>query len=138
MAQDYPDYMQNVARTPIQKMSYQTFGVYSFSQNAPAITADVKVWNLPNDGLNYMIDSIFYVFFAHGPQWCSVSKCANQAVPVWGTISVGSAEHSCELVPSKSGACVLTYPQGIQFTFMNNNNSVRNWQVYATYFTYVI
>jgi hypothetical protein len=138
MAQDYPDYMQSVTRTPIQKLSYQAFGHIETSRNAPAATADTYVFNLPNDGLQYMIDTIFFVYFAHGPQFTSVAMCADQAAPVWGTISGASAEHSAEHVPSKSGACVLTYPQALEFTFDNRNNSVRNWQLFMNYFTYTI
>lgn len=135
MAQDYPDYMQNVSRAPIQSDPYETFGVLNNSQAAPANTLDYYTWNLPNNGLFYVIDTIFFVYLDLGPFVCNVYQCANQGSPSWILIGGDIKELKSEIVPSKQGALKMQYPMALKFEFDNLRNQTVTWGICCTYYT---
>lgn len=139
MVEDYQDFTQDVTRTPIQAVpAYQSFGVINTDEIAAAASDDYFIWDIPNNGLYYAIDTIFIYWLDLYPMLCWVERSLLRVPYTWNPVGVATREYSVEIVPSKLGALSLTYPNSLRLGFHNSHNHTLEWYGVINYFTYVV
>ena len=139
MSLDYPDSVEHVERTPIQKLDYQIYGILSVEPLVcPPAQWTSYIWNIPDDGYYYLIDTIFfgmdhlYIFGA------SIDLALDQSAPVWSTLAYKTKEGCTELVVSRMGSFALKYPKAVRFRVYNYRATTVNLYLYCNYFKYII
>jgi hypothetical protein len=136
---DYPDFYEHVERSPTQPTSDQVYGIVASGQrNVAASTKDYYTYNLPNDGRQYIIDTIFLYWTAKGTIFSFVNYSATQVAPVWIGLAAKAADYSTDYVLSRQGAFNLTYPNALRIEWDNDNAVSRSWWAYIKLYSYII
>jgi len=139
MTIDFPDSVEHVERTPIQKLDYQIYGIYSAENESGAASAyDSVIWNIPDDGYYYLIDTIFFVVDHLLPFDAFLDLCDDQLDPKFYTLAVKRGNGDVEMVASRMGAFSIIYPKAVQFRIYNYRTTAIYWSVYCNYFKYAI
>ncbi len=139
MVQDYPDCYDHVDRSPVQKTGYQIYGIYSSTDiSANASSDSSSIWNIPNDGYSYAIDTIFYVVNHLLPFEAYLDLANDQSSPTWYSLAEKKADGSTIIEPSRMGAFVVTYPMALRFRIHNYRASSVLWSYFCNYFKYLV
>jgi hypothetical protein len=139
MSLDYPDSFEHVERTPIQKLDYQIFGIRSAeNQNLAASSTGTSIWNIPDDGYYYLIDTIFFIVNHFQPFDAFLDLANDQAAPSWYTLANKRGKGDLDLIVSRMGSFSLKYPRAVRFRVYNYRTSTIQWSVFCNYFKYVI
>ena len=137
MSIDFPDNFLHVERTPIQKLDYQIYGIHSGEGLAAnANSSATSVWNIPDDGYYYTIDTIFFIVNHLFPFISYLDLADNQAAPSWYTIAAKTENGCSEINPSRMGALALLYPRAIRFRIFNYRSVAIVWYYYCNFFKY--
>jgi hypothetical protein len=138
MVQDYPDYMQDVDRSPVQKTGYQIYGVHSAeNQVAAANNLSSDIWNIPDDGYYYLVESVYFIanhLFAFDGY---ISMAYDQLAPSFFIVSYKRNEGDVQLDMSAFGSFAIRYPVALAFRMFNYRSVSTIWSVYVNYYKYL-
>jgi hypothetical protein len=139
MVQDYPDYMQDVDRSPVQNIGYQTYGVHSVeNQVCAANSLGSNIWDIPDDGYWYQIESVFFIVNHLYPFGSYIETAPNQHIPVWSVISSANDNGSSVMDMSMLGSFSVRHPVSLKFSIYNFRLVSVTWNVYANYYKYLV
>jgi len=139
MPQDYPDFMLDVDRSPVQKLEYQIYGVHSGEGlSAPANTQVYSKWDVPDDDYYYAIDTLF-VFVNHlFPVTVCIDLADDQSSPSWYTLGAKNGSGCVEMSLSRMGSFAIRYPSTIRFRLINSRDVSVTWNYYCNFYKYIV